>query len=412
MIRAMHQSLKMQKPRTKFNVLVIGKDETLFHEGKETFGDTRSRHKIYSQYLRTRYPEGEIRFLTYSTKKSSSDFERIIPGLLVFGTGSKARWRFLFGAAGLLPRILRGGWRPDIITVQEPWEEGLLGYFLAKATGARFMPQLHFDIFSSHWKHEHWSNPIKLLIAKWIFQRSDLVRVVSQVQRMKLEERLGLCRENVFIVPVGVDFKRSELKPDEAKARLGNQFIGKKLVLFVGRFCEQKNLPLWIQVAKAISIHIKEIEFVLVGDGECMSQIQSLVRQQELDKQVHFLGRVGHRELPDIYAAADLFLLTSNYEGYGRVIVEAFLSSVAVVATACTGPEDLVEDGINGRLMKVQDEHGLIRSSIELLNQPEMSHAFGEAGRRKMENGFSIESLSERLVDAWTFEKEVGNADN
>ncbi len=176
-------------------------------------------------------------------------------------------------------------------------------------------------------------------------------------------------------------------------------------MLFVGRFCAAKNLDLWVDVAHMVAQRESSVSFLMAGDGSLLPQIQQLVAQKGLTDRFHFLGSVGHEKLPEVYAAADVFLLTSHHEGYGRVIVESFLAGVPVVSTRSGGPEDILRTGVDGFLTSTP--HELADAVLGLLADPEEATRMGRAGQRRMREEFSLEVLVPRLIGCWV--KAVGS---
>jgi glycosyltransferase involved in cell wall biosynthesis len=386
------------------NVLIFSKDPTLFESGTEVFGDTRKRHQYYAKALRSRCGlDSSIRIICYTPIAANYCVDELADGLTLYPTRSLHRATFLFDALRLLPHVLHN-WQPDLVTVQTPWEEGTLGYLLCRLTGAKFLPQLHFDLFSEAWRQEHWLNSWRQWVALQLIQRADGVRVVSEVLKKKVIILLGISAKQVFVVPVGVNFMPVAGADDKEsyKLKIDPALSGKLIVLFVGRFYAQKNLALWIEVAQQIANKIPSVQFLMVGDGLLFGEIRTLIQQKGLEKCFHLLGKVGHERLPEIYAASNVFLLTSHYEGYGRVVVESLLAEVPVVSTACTGPEDLIVDGVNGFLLPVGELQGLANAVSHLLKNPQKAKEMGRKGRERMLARFSQDLLIERLIDFWS----------
>ena len=98
-----------------------------------------------------------------------------------------------------------------------------------------------------------------------------------------------------------------------------------------------------------------------------------------------------------------MFLLSSHYEGFGRVVLESMLKpgGVPVVGTACTGPEDLIDDGKDGYLLPVGDHDGLLDRTLRLLRSPELARQFGSLGREKALRKWSMQVLINDLISLW-----------
>lgn len=365
------------------------------------FGDTRKRHMIYAAALRRKYPTSEIRMITYAPRSASKATEYVRDGFRIYGTGSIHRATYRVGVLRRLPMVFAGGWRPDVVTVQTPWEEGSLGYLIARCLKAKYLAQLHFDVLSAEWKREHWLNPWRLRIASWLLRHSDRIRVVSTAQREKLVEQLSIPADKINVVPVGVHFQPVTGDKSEFKRNIASGLENKKVVLFVGRFYAPKNLSLWVEVSEQVSCQVPDVAFVMAGDGPLFGEIRSVVRRKQMQDRFHFLGSVGHERLPQVYAAADVFLLSSRYEGFGRVIVESYLAGIPVVSTRCGGPEDLIEAGTTGFLLEPDDCQGLSAAIVQLLRDDGLRERFGRLGSKKVASEFNLEVLSERLVALW-----------
>jgi glycosyltransferase involved in cell wall biosynthesis len=300
-----------------------------------------------------------------------------------------------------LRAALADGWRPDVITSQEPWEEGLVAQILARRYAARDVPQLHFDIMSDRWRNEAALNGLKRLLARRVITRAAHVRVVSEPLKRSLIDRWKIDADRISVTPVGVNFHRSTISRELSRQRLDATLTDERVVLFVGRLVAAKNLTLWLEVAKRVLASCPTTRFVLVGDGELRASLEERARELGISASVRFIGSRAHSELPDIYAAADVFLLTSHYEGFGRVVLESMLAGRPVVTTRCGGPEDLVKNGHNGFLVARDDAETLAARVCDLLANTQLAAEVGARGARLAEERFGLQALADRLVDMW-----------
>lgn len=383
-------------------VLMLSKDPAIFFESSDRYiGDSKSRHIFYTQRLRERIPDSEIKIITYTPRKDRSIKLRPTEGLTVYGTHSISRALFLIDVLRLIPKVLSNGWRPDIITVQTPWEEGLLGLVLSRLMRTRFVPQLHFNLLSEDWCAESPFNAFRRTIGFFVLSHSTRVRVVSEELKSRLVKLKILSSDNITVAPVGVNFLASTEDKNKLKEGASANLKDKKVILFVGRFCDQKNLELWVDLAKKISEVRSDVMFLMAGDGERWNQINFLVRELGISDRFVFLGNVLHADLPSIYGMADIFLLTSHYEGFGRVVLEAMLSGLPVVSTRCVGPEDLIEDGKTGFLFDKNERSAMLERILNLLDNEISSSDIGILAKESVSTKFSRESLADRVIDTW-----------
>jgi glycosyltransferase involved in cell wall biosynthesis len=383
-------------------VLMLSKDPAIFFESSEKYiGDSRSRHIFYLQCLEERFPDSEIKIITYTPRKDKSVESSPADGLVIYGTNSIHRAFFLMDVLRLFSKALAKSWRPDVITVQTPWEEGLLGLLLSRILCAKFVPQLHFNLLSEDWCAENPINIFRRKIAFFVLKHSTRVRVVSEELKNRLIELRVVGSEKIIVAPVGVNFRATYENKNDLKGRLASNIKNKKIILFVGRFCDQKNLELWVELAKKISEVRQDVMFVMAGYGEKTAQIKSLVSNFGISNRFIFLGNVLHADLPAIYGAADIFLLTSHYEGFGRVVLEAMLSRLPVVSTRCVGPEDLIEDRKTGYLFNKNEKAKILECLLNLLNDEITSKKIGMMAQEAVSTKFSRRNLADRVIDSW-----------
>jgi glycosyltransferase involved in cell wall biosynthesis len=168
---------------------------------------------------------------------------------------------------------------------------------------------------------------------------------------------------------------------------------GEKLIVAVGRLVEQKGYPVLLrafaQVRKTANARLW-----ILGEGPLRVALKKQARELQLSEAVRFLG---FRSNPYAYMArADVFVLSSHWEGFGNVIVEAMASGTAVVAADCPyGPREVVEDGISGRLVPPGDAEALAANLSEVLHDSGL-RAQLVAGGLTRAHDFSSEVIAAR----------------
>jgi glycosyltransferase involved in cell wall biosynthesis len=133
---------------------------------------------------------------------------------------------------------------------------------------------------------------------------------------------------------------------------------------------------------------------LIVGEGEHRASLERKVRRLGLESCVRLLG---FRRNPYKYmAAADVFVLSSLYEGFGNVVVEAMACGAPVVATDCPyGPREIVEDGVNGLLVEPASAQSLARGILRVLGDAELKKRLSEKGRERARD-FEAKSIADR----------------
>jgi glycosyltransferase involved in cell wall biosynthesis len=116
---------------------------------------------------------------------------------------------------------------------------------------------------------------------------------------------------------------------------------------------------------------------------------------------VRLYENVSNTELVELYQGARLFVLSSNEEGLGLVLLEAMASAVPIVATRCGGPEVVVLDGETGFLVPINDPHLLAEKMFVLLQDAEFSRRMGQKGRRRVVKKYSEEAAGQAFLDVY-----------
>ena len=182
--------------------------------------------------------------------------------------------------------------------------------------------------------------------------------------------------DSVLFRPLGADVRA------DRRAALG--LADRDVLLYVGRFVPLKNLPLLISAFARIRRERPRAALMMAGAGALEGQVREQVRSLGLEADVTFLGQVEHEELPALYAAADVVLLSSSFDNSPNAVLEANACERPVVATRVGGVPRYVTDGENGLLADGGDADGFARATVRLLDASALRRAMGEAGRRRV----------------------------
>jgi len=167
---------------------------------------------------------------------------------------------------------------------------------------------------------------------------------------------------------------------------------------YVGRIMPEKDLGTWLRAAALVGQRYPEAQFVLVGegrDGSTLSQLQQLATDLGISERMHFPGYRAH--LLPVYAAFDLFVLTSRREGLPNSVLEAMAMGLPVVTTDVAGTKELVLHGQTGFVLPQGDVHGLAQAMMTLLDDAQLRQCMGLAGRKRVEQEFSFTGRLQRI---------------
>lgn len=234
-----------------------------------------------------------------------------------------------------------------------------LAALLAKATGTPLWLQIHGI--------EAWQRPGHL--QRWAAERSHLVTSVSRNTRRLFLGWANCPPEAVKVLPNTVDERFSPgPKPDALLERY--QLRGRKVLLTVSRLAASERYKghdgVIAAVAELRHAH-PDLVYVIAGDGDDRPRLEELARELGVTEAVKFIGYVPDVELPDLYRAADVFVMPSTGEGFGIVFLQALASGVPVIGGDSDGSRDPLRDGLDGRLVAVDDAAAMANSIDELI---------------------------------------------
>ena len=206
----------------------------------------------------------------------------------------------------------------------------------------------------------------------------------------------GVPAAKVSVVRNGIIPQRPEPDRTGIRAHFGLP-ADAQLVLTVARFTEQKGHRHLIDAIPAILAAAPKAHFVWVGEGPLKEELRQQATAQGIDEQRLILA--GRRQdVPDLLAAADLFVLPSLFEGLPLVVLEAMAAGIPVVGTRVCGTNEAITDGLNGRLVAAQDSVALANAVIEALRQPGLTARWVHAGRTRFEQEFSAARMAEETA--------------
>jgi glycosyltransferase involved in cell wall biosynthesis len=298
-------------------------------------------------------------------------------------------------------RALARETRPDVVTAQDPFLTGVAGLALSRWLGVPLNVQVHTSFLGDpYWHASGPRHRVLAAVGRVVLRLADTVRVVSAAERDRVLG-LGLDAERVWVVPVPVDAGRW-LGADGRELRvrvLGDR--ADRLVLYVGRLAPEKDVATLLEATRVLLDARPSTRVAIVGDGPLEHSLRARVAALGLGDGVLFAGAVPHDVVPSWFAAADVVVLPSLYEGLGLVLVEAALAGKPVVATRTTGAMDVVVDGVTGFLVPQRRPDALAARLLSLLADPARAMAMGSAGRDLVAARFDAEKLYAEVRATW-----------
>lgn len=211
----------------------------------------------------------------------------------------------------------------------------------------------------------------RMLAYRLTHHLSDLTTNVSLSASKNFEALGAVPKHGITTVYNGINlarFHKSERSDQEMRASLGLS-DNDLMFLAVGRLHEAKDYP---NLFHAIEILLKQdnkhknIHLFVVGDGDLKPELEKLLIDKKMNNQVHLLGR--RNDIPQLMSAANLFVLSSSFEGFGLVVAEAMACNTFVVGTDCGGVKEVMGD--MGILVPPRNSLDLAEALMRAINLP------------------------------------------
>jgi colanic acid/amylovoran biosynthesis glycosyltransferase len=226
-----------------------------------------------------------------------------------------------------------------------------------------------------------------------LFEQAVAIITNSRTMERALLD-LGARPEKLHYVPNGVDADRF---------RAGAPAEASPTFLAVGRFAEKKAPQLTIAAFASLCRTHPDARLRMIGEGGLLGVCQDLAQGLGVGESVTFRGAQPHEVVAEEMRRARAFVQHSvvasdgNSETMPNAILEASASGLPVVATRHAGIPEVVVDGETGFLVEERDVEGMSRHMARLVQQPELAAELGQAGRRRMQESFSIDARIARL---------------
>lgn len=229
---------------------------------------------------------------------------------------------------------------------------------------------------------------LKSVLIKRYYNKADKIIAVSKGVYDSLVKNYGVFKNKITVIYNGVDLKCIQNASKEDLVTKVNNNV--PMIVSCGRLSSVKNYPLLLDAFSRVQKEIKS-RLLIIGDGEEKKSLEKLCQKLGIKDAVTF---VGFQENPFKYITkSDIFVLPSNYEGFGNVIIEAMACGVPVISTKCpSGPDEIITDGVNGVLVPVGDVNAMTEAILKLLKDKPLRERLVEAGGVGID-GFGIEKM-------------------
>lgn len=228
-------------------------------------------------------------------------------------------------------------------------------------------------------------------------RRSSVIIATSNGMRQAWLDT-GVPADRMVMIPLGVDTERFYHVHD-ARMKLKLPKDG-PIMLYVGRYSVEKGLGELLEAIELIRdfLRKRQAQIVLIGRGPLQAALKERIEKSRLSDLLTLHDYVHQDELKTWYSAADLLLMPSWNEPFGKVFVEAMACSTPSIATRAEGPEDHILHGYNGYLIRPQDSQALASQIQQVLALPESLSSMRAACVNYVKDNLTWEAVTKSIV--------------
>jgi glycosyltransferase involved in cell wall biosynthesis len=244
---------------------------------------------------------------------------------------------------------------------------------------------------------------LQKVIEKQAFNQAHKILVNAEAVKNYLISE-GISDKKLNVIYNGLDLERLTPKQTNRQELLDEFGLPKdenaKFITLVANLRhEVKNQPMFLRTAKKVFHEFPNAHFVLAGEGELKSSLETLAKELQIVDNVHFIGRCT--KVPELLSLSFACVLTSFNEGFSNSILEYMSAEKPVIATKVGGASEAIIENETGFLVKSDDDEMMSKRLIELLNDEEKALNFGKKAREIVVEKFSIQAQLSKTLELY-----------
>jgi glycosyltransferase involved in cell wall biosynthesis len=229
-------------------------------------------------------------------------------------------------------------------------------------------------------EHEVYDYPPKLLqtIRKFAYPKLDSVVVLNETEQKKFH-----FLKNTVIIPNSLPFEKNKCSS-----------LTENKIIAVGRLTYQKGFDMLIDIYEGIYRQAPSWELNIIGDGEDFEILESKIKAKGLEQQIKLCGSV--KNISEYYQESSIFVLTSRWESFGIVILEALNHGLPVVSFDCDGPKNIINENESGFLIPQFDQEKFSEKVLLIIKDKEKRKEMGKVAQTT-----SLKYQEKNIIPLW-----------
>jgi glycosyltransferase involved in cell wall biosynthesis len=352
-------------------------------------GDVINRHVLYANSLAKFGQSRNLKLKIFSA--SSSHSSNIQTGALDLDLISKPTFNSYKFAKQCSKAVKVQSMDIKLLIVGDPWESYWSAYFLSRFL-KRKIPiqiQVHGDIAHPLWKKINFKNRFRFILAKNSLNKCEVIRCVSNEQKLNLIRAFGIDKQKIVVIPVPIEVVTKPLVPSKRPRAMG----------LIGRIHEDRGIWNFVELVKNLNRLDKGFKILIAGDGptrdKFIHQLESVIAKNR----IKYLGHISQEKLRSSWKSIGVLVSMAPVESYGRVLRESLLAGVTVWATTSSGVVDLLESAEPGtvKILDLEKNESDLHKDFESLLRVKVGSKFRDKFIK--ENNSYADKLAKSWID-------------
>jgi len=284
------------------------------------------------------------------------------------------------------------------------------GYFHTNLTalhrrlrGTPLVVTPHFhpaDTMEGGWARQRMRRFYDTHLAPWVFDRADAIIAVSRTELSSMAHHINDLSK-VRLIPNGIHFDRFEELPPQGSFK-DQRGIEGPFLLYVGRMAVNKRMEVVINAMPSLLEEHGDLTLVIAGPDDGVGETwRELAKELDLGEHVRFEGFLEEWDKLAAYQDADVFVLPSEWEAFGIVLLEAMACRTPCVCADRGGAPEVVEDGATGMVAPYGDVEAWTSMLSELLGDDALRRRMGEQGRQRVRERFVWPAIVDQIEQVY-----------
>lgn len=260
---------------------------------------------------------------------------------------------------------------------------------------AAFLAGVPVIIASVHDNYRTDKRPKRRIMNRILSKITDKIVAVSEDVKEDIIRYDSIDPSKIEVIPNGIDVER--FNPEKNTTDIRKEFSLEEddiVIGFIGRIVPAKGLEYLLNALPYLKEEFKSIKLLIVGEGSLMEELKERAKKNNIFDNILFIGR--RRDIPEILASINIFVMPSIAEGLPNALLEAMAMGKPIVTTEVGGIPEIVKNGFNGLLVPPRDTLSLSKAIKELISNDRLAAKLGQAARDLVYDNLSIKAIAQK----------------